>query len=479
MLKIRTLTTFVQLQPNQFEQWKTEIKGAAQFLNHATSYFNEKYTIQTVRISTNPFPQYVSKGKEVEQICFLENIVKSHGINFLSIGPASEPEPYLNLIPEILRKTTIVNCSYLLSEKIQNDLTGSQIAKCIFDISEHADNNSNPGLRDFNDMDINLTSVYIQLCKNFDYCINDVEILTISKQLDNFLIRYRVKSDNFEVEGQLLNNIWQFGTGQKQLFNGNFVSQSFRFCVAFNVKGGTPFFPASFTPLEISSNQLGFSIGTENSDFLYNIAEQNNFQMQLVQNQYEKQLQTIVNNAKQVIEDFKGGAVKFLGIDTSVCPSLEYSNLTKLIQKLNFGRNRVLGLFGTQAACERLTSMIQTIDIEPRIGYCGLMLPVCEEPGLAESVRKGDLNIQKLLNYSAVCGVGLDTVPIPGRSGIISQDIKKEIILGGCLADVSALAFKLNKPLSCRFLPMPRLESGEETSFSSPYMVNTRVLGFE
>jgi hypothetical protein len=52
-------------------------------------------------------------------------------------------------------------------------------------------------------------------------------------------------------------------------------------------------------------------------------------------------------------------------------------------------------------------------------GYCGLMLAVCEDPGLAAAAAKrtaapGALTIPQLLQWSAVCGCGLDTVPVPG-----------------------------------------------------------------
>ena len=43
------------------------------------------------------------------------------------------------------------------------------------------------------------------------------------------------------------------------------------------------------------------------------------------------------------------------------------------------------------------------------------MLPVCEDFGLARRANEGSYNLTSLLLYSAVCGCGLDTVPIPGN----------------------------------------------------------------
>ena len=72
-----------------------------------------------------------------------------------------------------------------------------------------------------------------------------------------------------------------------------------------------------------------------------------------------------------------------------------------------------------------------------------------------------------LLSYSAVCGLGLDTVPIPGNV--------PKAKLQALLLDVAALAFRLNKPLTARLFPVPGKAAGEMTSFDNPHLVNTRV----
>ncbi len=54
-----------------------------------------------------------------------------------------------------------------------------------------------------------------------------------------------------------------------------------------------------------------------------------------------------------------------------------------------------------------------------------------------------------LLTYSAVCGIGLDTVPIAG-------DTPAEKI-AAIMRDTGTMAFRLNKPLTVRFFPVPGL----------------------
>jgi uncharacterized protein (UPF0210 family) len=73
-----------------------------------------------------------------------------------------------------------------------------------------------------------------------------------------------------------------------------------------------------------------------------------------------------------------------------------------------------------------------------------------------------------LLSYSAVCGVGLDTIPLPGD---ISQ-----AALAGILLDVAALAVRLNKPLTARLMPLPGKSAGDPVHFDFPYFADSRVM---
>jgi len=101
-------------------------------------------------------------------------------------------------------------------------------------------------------------------------------------------------------------------------------------------------------------------------------------------------------------------------------------------------------------------------------GYSGLMLPIMEDTILAERAAEGRLTLDQLLLYSAVCGTGLDVVPLPGD---ISQGKLESII-----RDVASLSVKWHKPLSARLLPIPGKKAGDRTSFDDPFLVNTRVL---
>lgn len=135
------------------------------------------------------------------------------------------------------------------------------------------------------------------------------------------------------------------------------------------------------------------------------------------------------------------------------------------------------------------------------IGYNGLMLPVMEDLILAERAAQvpPSFTMRDLLTFSSVCGVGLDTVPVPGQLLICCRisffdltiflhlhsrsncdiinfvgDITVEKI-AGVYMETAALAFRLNKPLSCRLLVMNGKVAGDTTDFVHSYLHNTRV----
>ena len=125
-----------------------------------------------------------------------------------------------------------------------------------------------------------------------------------------------------------------------------------------------------------------------------------------------------------------------------------------------------IGSSGTITAAAAITSAIRSLAIK-HAGYSGLMLPVMEDSVLAERWAEGNLTLDSLLAYSAVCGTGLDTVPLPG-------DVTEEQ-LARIIGDVASLAVKLRKPLSARLQPVAGKKAGERSDFDDPFLVNTII----
>jgi uncharacterized protein (UPF0210 family) len=152
----------------------------------------------------------------------------------------------------------------------------------------------------------------------------------------------------------------------------------------------------------------------------------------------------------------------YVGLDLSPAPLKDVS-IGAAIERLTHAR---FGSSGTMSAVAAITAALKAIPVK-QAGYSGLMLPILEDSVLARRWSEGAISLDALLAYSAVCGTGLDTVPLPG-------EITREQ-LSRMLADVASLAHKWNKPLSARLLPVAGKKAGERTEFDDPFLVNSTL----
>ena len=118
------------------------------------------------------------------------------------------------------------------------------------------------------------------------------------------------------------------------------------------------------------------------------------------------------------------------------------------------------------AAARIITTAVKAVPVT-QVGYSGLMVPIMEDKLLAQRWAESTYSIDSLLAYSAVCGTGLDTVPLPGD--ITVEQIER------IFEDVASLATKWNKPLSARLLPMMGKKPGDRTDLDSQVLFNTTV----
>ncbi len=238
---------------------------------------------------------------------------------------------------------------------------------------------------------------------------------------------------------------------------------NFRFCAWCNCKPGIPFFPAAYHEGETS-----FSIGLECSD-LAMIAFSKSNDLTEAEHNLKSIFETELGKIQEIaIRIAKETGIKYAGIDVSLAPSLDKNeSIAFAYEKLGLGK---FGQPGTLAISALITRVLKGLSVK-KCGYSGLMLPVCEDFGLAQRSNERTYNLTNLLLYSAVCGCGLDTIPLPG--GITVEKIE------AILLDVAALSISLNKPLSARLLPVPGKKAGDMTSFNSPYLVDCKILEAE
>jgi uncharacterized protein (UPF0210 family) len=152
----------------------------------------------------------------------------------------------------------------------------------------------------------------------------------------------------------------------------------------------------------------------------------------------------------------------FVGVDPTPAP-LGDASIGDAIERYTGAR---FGSNGTMTAALAITSAVKKVPVK-QIGYSGLMLPVMEDKLLAQRWAENAYEIDSLLAYSAVCGTGLDTVPLPG-------DVSEERLVK-IFSDVAALAWKWHKPLSARLQPVKGKKAGDKTDFDSQYLFNTTL----
>jgi uncharacterized protein len=234
-----------------------------------------------------------------------------------------------------------------------------------------------------------------------------------------------------------------------------------RFAALCNIKAETPFYPASYH----SGRKPSFGIGLENSDILYSAFEKAGSVTKAKQHLKKIFERIYTDMEKNSLEISEKTNMPYCGSDVSISSSVQPN------ESIAYGFEHLgLGTFGepgTLSIAKLVTATVQELPVK-KTGYCGLMLPVLEDHGLATRNTEGHLSIMKLLLYSSVCGTGLDTIPLPG-------DISVETIYG-ILLDVAALSIKLQKPLSARLMPIPGKKAGEKTTFNFPYFVNSAIM---
>lgn len=90
-------------------------------------------------------------------------------------------------------------------------------------------------------------------------------------------------------------------------------------------------------------------------------------------------------------------------------------------------------------------------------GLSGAFIPVSEDLGMIEAVKRGSLTLEKLEAMTAVCSVGLDMIAVPGDTSAAT--------LSAILADEAAIGMINNKTTATRLIPVPGKKPGDMVNF--------------
>jgi uncharacterized protein (UPF0210 family) len=211
---------------------------------------------------------------------------------------------------------------------------------------------------------------------------------------------------------------------------------NFRFTATAMLEPFGPFYPGSYH----TGAGKQFSIGFEGANVVQEVFAKTHGDMEASTRELKRELTRHAQLAESIGRRVKlSTGWEFMGVDPTPAP-LGSVSIGDAIEKYNGAK---FGSTGTLTAALIITSAVRAVPVK-QIGYSGLMVPVLEDKLLAQRWSEGTYNTDSLLAYSAVCGTGLDTIPLPG-------DVTEEQ-LTSIFGDVAALASKWHKPLSARLL---------------------------
>jgi uncharacterized protein len=378
--KIRAITAFLNLDRTQYQP---QIQDAVKMLKYARTVLESRgFEVQTIRIATQPFPQY-TKGLSIDEVvAFFRNYdaVAAQEKFAPSIGPAmldaDDPESQAELLAEVLKNTKVLNASLVVA--------------------------GDDG------------------------------------------VRWRAVGAAARV--------------MKKLEDTERSQGNFRFAAIALVPPLTPFFPGSYH----TGFGHQFAIALESANTVA-AAFRNAPDLRTAR---EKLTDSLSNAAFAVEEQAsridRDTGWAYVGIDLSPAPLKDVS-IGAAMENLT---TQPVGSSGTLTAAATITAAIRDIKVK-QTGYNGLMLPILEDTRLSQRWSEGFLSLDSLLSYSAVCGTGLDTIPLPGN---ITEE-RLDLIVG----DMATLAVKWHKPLSARLLPAAGKNVGDTTDFDDPFLVNATI----
>ncbi len=383
--KVRAITAFVNVDRSRYQ---IDFSDAVEFLHKAQLTFEKAgYTVQTLRIATQPFNEYTVGMSREDALRFFKNLdgIAQQDKIMISIGPAylsgEDCDAQASLLAEILQNSKSLYGTVAVTS---------------------ADGVNWPAVR---------------------------AAARVMKQLSE-------KTPHSE---------------------GNF-----HFAAIASVQPGSPFFPAAYH----TGGGHQFSVGLESANTVAaafsGSTDFPNAKRRLIDS-YSQQAFAIEDLGEKLDSMY---AWTYLGLDLSPAPGKDAS-IGAAIEALS---KQPFGTSGTLSAVATITSAVKEIGAR-KIGYSGLMLPVLEDARIVERWNAGLITLDSLMSYSAVCGTGLDTIPLPGNTS--------EETLARIIGDVASLSVKWNKSLSARLLPIAGKHAGDRSEFTDPNLINGVIQAVE
>ena len=114
-MRIRTITCGITIESINDKKFQ----DASIFIRNAQKYYEEQgYEVETIRISTNSFEQYIKSRKFndiLNEFIQLSSMCDELDVEFLSIGEARNPDA-INKLADILKLTSVFNSSGVIGD---------------------------------------------------------------------------------------------------------------------------------------------------------------------------------------------------------------------------------------------------------------------------------------------------------------------------------------------------------------------------
>jgi uncharacterized protein (UPF0210 family) len=158
------------------------------------------------------------------------------------------------------------------------------------------------------------------------------------------------------------------------------------------------------------------------------------------------------------IEAARRLGVPFGILDLSLAPTPEVGDsVARILEEMGL---ETAGTHGTTAALAMLTDMVKKGGIMASThvgGFSGAFIPVSEDEGMVEAVKKGSITLDKLEAMTSVCSVGLDMIALPGDTSAAT--------ISAIIADEMAIGMVNHKTTAVRIIPVPGKKAGDWAEF--------------
>ncbi|MHA2131244.1 MAG: DUF711 family protein, partial [Promethearchaeota archaeon] len=239
--------------------------------------------------------------------------------------------------------------------------------------------------------------------------------------------------------------------------------KNLNFCVSANVGSNFPFFPSAYH----LSDKPVFSLALEMADEVVEAIEMSN-NLKEAQNNILGKFNQIYDDITKICEKYsRNFNIEFKGMDFSPAPYPEVDkSIGTAIEKLGI---EYFGAHGTLTGVALIKNALP-VNKEKVIGFSGFFQPVLEDFILSKRLSEDKFNLDSLLLYSTMCGAGLDVIPLPG-------DVSEQELFY-ILLDICTISLRLNKPLTCRLMPIPGRKAGDKVEFDFEYFAPSKIIDF-